>query len=174
MMRSALLNSAGFDKCVMSPVWIMNAGFTGSDLTLPIASSSVPITFGLAGLSEPPWLALICRKVSLPASAARAPSTIPSERGTPPAIVHNTPVPAQVMHSNTFRRLMPAVPTWWDPIGASPLSVRTWDQAPQAFIPVPQQKMPSKSEGGGRLGLNSYACGRDVWHRLGSTHWCRA
>jgi hypothetical protein len=33
---------------------------------------------------------------------------IPSESGTPPEIVHSTPVPAQVMHSNTFRRLTPA------------------------------------------------------------------
>jgi hypothetical protein len=33
---------------------------------------------------------------------------IPSESGTPPEIVHSTPIPAQVMHSNTFRRLTPA------------------------------------------------------------------
>src|SRR5207248_2704927 len=32
---------------------------------------------------------------------------IPSERGTPPATVHSTPVPAQVMHSSTLRRLTP-------------------------------------------------------------------
>src|SRR3954452_21028854 len=31
---------------------------------------------------------------------------MPSECGTPPAIVQNTPVPAQVMHSSTLRRLM--------------------------------------------------------------------
>jgi hypothetical protein len=35
---------------------------------------------------------------------------IPSESGTPPEIVHSTPVPAQVKHSNTFRRLTPAFP----------------------------------------------------------------
>ena len=34
-------------------------------------------------------------------------SMMPSERGTPPLIVHNTPVPAQVMHSSTRRRLTP-------------------------------------------------------------------
>src|SRR6516164_8977210 len=73
-----------------------------------MASSSVPITLGLAGLSKPMWLSLICRKVSLLGWAASAPSMIPSESGTPPEIVHSTPVPAQVMHSNTFRRLTPA------------------------------------------------------------------
>ena len=80
----------------------------GSDLTFAMASSSVPITLGLAGLSKPMWLSLICKKVSLLAWAASAPSMIPSESGTPPEIVHSTPVPAQVMHSNTFRRLTPA------------------------------------------------------------------
>jgi hypothetical protein len=30
------------------------------------------------------------------------------ERGTPAATVHNTPVPAQVMHSRTLRRLKPS------------------------------------------------------------------
>jgi hypothetical protein len=29
------------------------------------------------------------------------------ERGTPPATVHKTPVPAQVMHSRILRRLKP-------------------------------------------------------------------
>src|SRR5262245_1587418 len=87
----------------------MKEGFAGSDLTLAMASSSVPITLGLAGLSNPTWLSLICRKVSLLGGAASAPSMIPSESGTPPEIVHSTPVPAQVMHSNTFRRLTPAL-----------------------------------------------------------------
>src|SRR6516164_5308277 len=86
----------------------MKEGFAGSDLTFAMASSSVPITLGLAGLSKPMWLSLICRKVSLLGWAASAPSMIPSECGTPPEIVHSTPVPAQVMHSNTFRRLIPA------------------------------------------------------------------
>src|SRR5262249_13318143 len=83
----------------------MKEAFAGSDFTLAMASSSVPITLGLAGLSNPIWLSLICREVSLLGWAASAPSIIPSESGTPPEIVHNTPVPAQVMHSNTFRRL---------------------------------------------------------------------
>jgi hypothetical protein len=47
----------------MSPVWIMNAGFCVSALTLAMASSSVPSAFGLAGLSKPTWLSLICRKL---------------------------------------------------------------------------------------------------------------
>src|SRR5215470_1679485 len=86
----------------------MKEGFAGSDLTFAMASSSVPITLGLAGLSNPMWLSLICRKVRLLGWAASAPSMIPSESGTPPEIVHSTPVPAQVIHSNTFRRLTPA------------------------------------------------------------------
>src|SRR6516164_1759869 len=91
----------------MSPVWIMKEGLAGSDLTFAMASSSVPITLGLAGLSKPTWLSLICRKVILFGSAASAVSMIPSERGTPPEIDHSTPVPAQVMHSSTFLRLTP-------------------------------------------------------------------
>src|SRR5262249_35916291 len=88
----------------MSPVWIMKEGLAGSDLTFAIASSSVPITLGLAGLSKPTWLSLICREVILFGSAASAASMIPRERGTPPEIVHSTPVPAQVIHSSTFLR----------------------------------------------------------------------
>ena len=91
----------------MSPVWIMKDGFTGIALILLIASSSVPSAFGLAGLSKPTWLSLICRKVSPAGSAASAESTSPSERGTPPEMVQSTPVPAQVMHSSTLRRLTP-------------------------------------------------------------------
>src|SRR6266702_1399193 len=89
----------------------MNEGLAGSDLILPMASWSVPIALGLAGLSNPTWLSLICRKVSLLGSAASACSMMPSERGTPPEIVHNTPVPAQVMHSNTLRRFTPRLPS---------------------------------------------------------------
>src|SRR6516165_9426384 len=92
----------------MSPVWIINAGFCGNALTLVIASSSVPSALGLAGLSKPTWLSLICRKVRPRLSAACASSMIPSECGTPPAMVHSTPVPHQVMHSRTLRRLMPS------------------------------------------------------------------
>ena len=39
------------------------AGLTGSVLMRAIASSSVPLALGLAGLSKPIWLSLICRNV---------------------------------------------------------------------------------------------------------------
>ena len=108
MMRSASSNSETFERWVMSPVWIMNEGFAGSALILLIASSSVPSALGLAGLSKPTWLSLICRKVSALAACGMASPTRPSERGTPPVTVHRTPVPAQVMHSSTLRRLKPS------------------------------------------------------------------
>src|SRR5580693_969699 len=108
MMRSASSNSDTFDKWLMSPVWIMKAGFFGSALTLPMASSSVPSALGLAGLSKPMWLSLICRNVRPLASCARASPMMPSACGTPPAMVHSTPVPTQVMHSRTLRRLTPS------------------------------------------------------------------
>src|SRR6266436_4423923 len=88
-------------------------GFRGRALILLTASSSVPRALGLAGLSNPTWLSLICRKVSPLGSAAVASPIMPMERGVPPAIVHSTPVPAQVMHSNTFRRLTPACPLFF-------------------------------------------------------------
>ena len=72
-----------------------------------IASSSVPSALGLAGLSKPTWLSLICRKVMPVGSAAIAEPTRPSERGTPPETVQRMPVPVQVMHSSTLRRVRP-------------------------------------------------------------------
>src|SRR5262249_27378427 len=72
-----------------------------------MACSSVPIALGLAGLSKPTWLSLICRKFNPAGSAAIASPMMPTERGTPPAMVHSTPVPAHVMHSSTRRRLTP-------------------------------------------------------------------
>ena len=92
----------------MSPVWIMKAGLVGMALIRSIASSSVPFALGLAGLSKPIWLSLICRKVRPEASFAIAWSIRPSECGTPPLMVHNTPVPTQVMHSRALRRLTPS------------------------------------------------------------------
>src|SRR6478672_4973990 len=83
-------------------------GFTGRVLILLIASSSVPMALGLAGLSKPTWLSLICRNVSPLGSAAVASPIMPMERGIPPAIVHRTPVPAQVMHSRILRLLTPS------------------------------------------------------------------
>ena len=85
----------------------MKDGFVGIALIRLIASSSVPSAFGLAGLSKPTWLSLICRKVMPAGSAAIAEPTSPSERGTPPETVQSMPVPVQVMHSSTLRRLRP-------------------------------------------------------------------
>ena len=86
----------------------MKAGLVCMALIRSIASSSVPLALGLAGLSKPIWLSLICRNVSPLASAASAWSIRPSECGTPPLMVHSTPVPTQVMHSSTLRRLTPS------------------------------------------------------------------
>src|SRR6185503_5932785 len=86
---------------------MMKDGLTGSALILFSASSSVPIAFGFAGLSNPTWLSLICKKVNPLGSAALASPIMPIELGTPPATVHSTPVPAQVMHSRILRRLTP-------------------------------------------------------------------
>jgi hypothetical protein len=41
----------------------MKEGFAGSAPILPIASFSVSMACGLAGLSKPMWLSEICRKV---------------------------------------------------------------------------------------------------------------
>src|SRR6266853_547210 len=86
----------------------MNAGFCGSAPILTIASSRVARTLGLAGLLKPMWLSEIWRNVN-PLAAAFA-SEIPSidDRGTPPDTVHNTPVPAQSMHSKAPRLLTPS------------------------------------------------------------------
>src|SRR3974390_3406129 len=108
MILSASSNSAGFDRCEMSPVWIMKAGRAGSSFTCAIAPSSVPLAFGLGGLSKPMWLSLICRKVKPFTSCAMASSISPTAAGTPPETVQSTPVPAQVIHSSTLRRLGPS------------------------------------------------------------------
>ena len=52
MICAALSNSSGFDRWVMSPVWIMKAGFVGSALILAIASRSVPSGIGIGWLVE--------------------------------------------------------------------------------------------------------------------------
>src|SRR5271165_5018868 len=80
----------------------MKAGVIGSLATSSSASCSVAVTLGLAGLSKPRWLSLICTKVkSLPAASALP---IRRERGTPPATVQTMAVPAQVMHLRKPRR----------------------------------------------------------------------
>src|SRR5437868_3721941 len=115
----------------------MKAGFAGSLPTLAIASSRVPSALGLAGLSKPTWLSEICRKLK-PASAALA---VPSnaEVGTPPDIVQTIPVPAQIMHSRAWRRLMPLLSSLFMTQSfsfAKPADVvRGDDRAPLRFIP---------------------------------------
>src|SRR5271168_2775889 len=99
------------ERWVMSPVWIMKAGLFGRAPTLAIASSSVPNGFGLAGCLNPMWLSDIWRKLN-PFAAWALAAEIPSseeDRGIPPAIVHGTPVPAQIMHSSAPRRSMPSL-----------------------------------------------------------------
>src|SRR6266481_5548692 len=88
----------------------MKAGFCGNAPILAMASSSVAIGLGFAGALKPMWLSEIWRNVK-PVAACALASEIPSsddDRGTPPAIVHSTPVPAQIMHSNAPRRSMPS------------------------------------------------------------------
>jgi hypothetical protein len=51
--RIVKLAGLGFERWVISPVWIMRAGLAGSPLTLPIASFKVPRGSGLAGLLNP-------------------------------------------------------------------------------------------------------------------------
>ena len=109
---SASSNCAFCERWVMSPVWIMKAGFCGCALTWRWPPASVPSAFGLAGLSKPIWLSLICTKVS-PGLCRLRLAQMPSEWGTPPETVHRTPVPAQVMHSSTLRRLRPSSRVDW-------------------------------------------------------------
>ena len=93
----AVSNCAGFDRCEMSPVWIMKAGVPGRAATSFSASCNVAVVFGLAALSKPRWLSLICTKLN-PAVVAASALPISRERGMPPATDHTIAVPAQVMH----------------------------------------------------------------------------
>jgi hypothetical protein len=94
---AAVSNSAAFEFCVMSPVWIMKSGAfmpAGTRLILSIALVSVPVTSGFAPLLKPMWLSLICTNVK---SAAFPTAEEPLfmvcarslEAGTPPTIDHN-------------------------------------------------------------------------------------
>jgi hypothetical protein len=62
------------------------------------------------------WLSEICANVN-DCAAAVAASALPSrlnDFGTPPETVHRMPVPAQVMHSSTWRRVEPSLPLLFD------------------------------------------------------------
>src|ERR1700730_4346880 len=111
MTLSASSNCPGFERWVMSPVWIMKAGLTGSPFTLAIASFKAPGASGLAGLLKPMLLLQICRKLK-PVAAFSVACAVPMPRscddlGTPPLTVQMTPVPAQIMHSSAPRRSIP-------------------------------------------------------------------
>src|SRR4029077_5689584 len=111
MTWAASSNWSGFERWVMSPVWIMKAGLAGSAPTLTIASLSVTSASGFTGLTwKPMWLSEICANVN-DWPVAVAASALPRRRnvfGTPPETVHRMPVPAQVMHSSTWRRVEPS------------------------------------------------------------------
>src|SRR4029077_10323520 len=96
----------------MSPVWIMKAGLVGSAPTLAMASLSVASASGVTGLTwKPMWLSEICANVNDGAAAVAA-SALPrrlNDFGMPPETVHRMPVPAQVMHSSTWRRVEPSL-----------------------------------------------------------------
>jgi hypothetical protein len=92
----------------MSPVWMMKAGLAGAAVTCATASLSVPTTSGLAALSNPIWESLSWAKVSPSASAASA-CPISRARGTPPATVQTSPVPAQAMQRRKPRRSIPSL-----------------------------------------------------------------
>ena len=74
----------------------------------------MPVTSWLAALLKPIWLSLICTKLK-PAPARCVPPAAPAgggeklEVGTPPAIVHSRPVPAQAMQLRKLRRSMPSL-----------------------------------------------------------------
>jgi hypothetical protein len=88
----------------------MKAGRSGSVSIFIMASSSMAIGSGFAAPLKPMWLSEICRNVK-PLAACALASDAPrsdDDRGTPPTIVHSTPVPAQIKHSNVLRRFIPS------------------------------------------------------------------
>src|ERR1700752_3748888 len=110
MAWAASSNWSGFERWVMSPVWSMKAGLVGSAPALAIASLRVASASGFTGLTwKPMWLSEICANVN-DCAAAVAASALPrrlNDFGMPPETVHRMPVPAQVMHSSTWRRVEP-------------------------------------------------------------------
>ena len=130
----------------MSPVWIMKAGFFGSALTLAMASSSVPSAFGLAGLSKPTWLSLICRKVRPCASCAcrladdaervgNAAGNGPQHAGSDPGHAFQDFAPADAVIAIGFRSLPVSC---YAKARRRPCGFRGRDRATAAFIPGPE------------------------------------
>src|SRR3984893_16356430 len=101
-------NSAGFERCVRSPVCSTNDGCSGAALIFALAARSVAVTSAFAGLSKPMWLSLICTKrrplVPLIFIAPRAACSIGIPFSTPLVIVHMAPVPTHAMLCRNPRR----------------------------------------------------------------------
>src|SRR4051812_46436572 len=109
---------------------MMKDGLIGIAFTLATASRSVPSASGLAALSKPIWLSLICRNVNPVGSAASASPINPTEWGTPPLTAQSTPVPAQTMHSSTSRRPNPCPRSSKPLLAMSHLPVERLQMAP--------------------------------------------
>src|SRR6185437_16981171 len=146
----------------------MKAGLFGSALTRPMHSCSVPTAFGYGVLkSKPIWLSLICTKLSPLPSAAIASSMRPAARGTPPEMVHSTPVPTHVMHSRTLRRMTPSsrscsLIACLLPSFTKPCRLRGPDRRRRTFIP------------GGGLFLVGGGMSRLLYRLFGPQKPCRA
>src|SRR5580698_8535680 len=97
----------------------MNAGLVVSAPTFAMASLRVPSASGFTGFTlKPMWLSEICTNVNGFVAAVAA-SALPirlSDFGTPPETVHRMPVPAQVMHSKTWRRVEPSSLLSWSDV----------------------------------------------------------
>jgi len=108
---SASSNCPGFERWVISPVWIMKAGLAGRSLTFAIASFKVPSASGLAGLLNPTWLSGNLQEAEARGHFfGRLRRTRAEElRGFrhAPLSVQMTPVPAQIIHSRAPRRSIP-------------------------------------------------------------------
>src|SRR5690349_18279535 len=107
MICVAVSNCAGFDRCVMSPVWIMKAGRVLIALTRLMASSSVLVGSVFGSLLKPIWLSLICTKLNELVFSAACADEMRREEGTPPLTVQITPAPAQAMQESAVRRRLP-------------------------------------------------------------------
>ena len=104
----AASNSAGRDRWVMSPVWMMSAGCSLIAFTRSMLCPSVPLTSGLASLLKPMWVSLICTNSGLPARVRTAGFAAATARSigvnTPPAIANSVPAPPKAMHLRALRR----------------------------------------------------------------------
>src|SRR5438105_4827089 len=139
MICCAVSNSCARADCVMSPVCSSRSGEPGAALIfaliLSIASFSVPATSWFAALLKPMCESLICTKEN-DVRAASGPglvvAAISFEVGTPPAIVHSSPVPA---HAMQLRKLRRSIPSCEDSLAAS--ASATTGASCVSFIEIP-------------------------------------